>query len=395
MSRRENPRVTVDDNFPVIEFDRLDFPAESYLGHGGFAAVARARHRDWKQEVAVKRLLSQPTEGSERPLLYSEARKLNLGGRSTCIISLLGVCLEPHFAIVMPYMENGSLARLLRDVDVPWALRWRMTHEISLGMTFLHCQNPQILHCDLKAENVLLDDDFHAKISDFGLSKWRTESRVVTSTSPTGATITHAPPEYITDINLVPTTKFDLYSFGVLLWEIITRRKPYENAMNSALIELAVRRGQRPDMGLVPTNVPDVDTVSQLMQTCWSQNPDDRPSFMECEDQLRAVKNNFRKEAFHEAIIYIMEGTEQRNAREAELKAKEKLRDQVKKQARDLRMQRETIQKMEQQHHEQLKQEEGKRHALEKQTNDLKRALVEERAQLQRHQRVRKSIVKF
>ncbi|XP_066264923.1 receptor-interacting serine/threonine-protein kinase 2-like [Branchiostoma lanceolatum] len=271
--------VTDDDNFPVIEYERLDFPTESYLGHGGFAAVAKAHHRDWKQDVAVKRLLPQPTEGSERPLLYSEARKLNLGGRSTCIVSLLGVCLEPHFAIVMPYMENGSLAELLRDVDVPWALRWRMAHEISLGMTFLHCQNPQILHCDLKSENVLLDEDFHVKISDFGLSKWKTTSRVVTSTSPTGATITHAPPEFIIDINSVPNSKFDVYSFGVLLWEIITRRKPYENAMNSALIELAVKTGQRPDLKLVPTNVPEVGTVSQLMQTCWSQNAQDRPTF--------------------------------------------------------------------------------------------------------------------
>ncbi|XP_078583826.1 receptor-interacting serine/threonine-protein kinase 2-like [Branchiostoma floridae x Branchiostoma japonicum] len=301
----DKPSVTVDDNFPVIEFGRLNFPAESYLGHGGFAAVVKGYHRDWKQDVAVKCLLHGKTEGSQQPLLYSEARKLNLGGRSTCIISLLGVCLDPNFAIVMPYMENGSLAGLLRDVDVPWALRWRMAHEISLGMTFLHCQNPQILHCDLKSENVLLDDDFHAKISDFGLSKWRTQSRIVTGTSPTGATITHAPPEFITDINLIPSTKFDVYSFGVLLWEIITRRKPYENAMNSALIKLAVRDGQRPDLRFVPTNVPDVGTVSQLMQRCWRQNPEDRPTFQECEDQLKDVRETFSKETFYAAIIYI------------------------------------------------------------------------------------------
>ncbi|KAI8484969.1 hypothetical protein Bbelb_373760 [Branchiostoma belcheri] len=296
------PSVTVDDKFPIIEFEQLDFPPDCYLGHGGFAAVARAHHLDWKHDVAVKRLLAH---GSEQQLLYSEARKLKLASTSPYVVSLLGVCLEPHFAIVMPYMENGSLARLLRDVDVPWALRWRMAHEISLGMTFLHYQNPQILHCDLKAENVLLDDNFHVKISDFGLSKWRTESRIVTETSPTGATITHAPPEYILDINAVPTDKLDVYSFGVLLWEIITRREPYENTMNSALIEVGVRTGQRPDMRLVPTDVPDLDTVSQLMQKCWSQEQDHRPSFKVCEDQLRVVKNNFSKEDILEAIIFV------------------------------------------------------------------------------------------
>ncbi|XP_035665269.1 leucine-rich repeat and IQ domain-containing protein 4-like [Branchiostoma floridae] len=221
------PSVTVDQKFPIIHFDQLEVGQQSILGRGGFAYVKKARHLDWKQDVAVKCLFTRQIEGSEQELLYSEARKLKLASNSAHVISLLGVCLDPNFAIVMPYMENGSLAGLLRDVDVPWALRWRMAHEISLGMTFLHCQNPQILHCDLKAENVLLDGDFHVKISDFGLSKWKMKSRVVTQTSPEGSTITHAPPEFFLDINLVPTPMFDVYSFGVLLWEIITRAEPY------------------------------------------------------------------------------------------------------------------------------------------------------------------------
>ncbi|XP_066264980.1 leucine-rich repeat and death domain-containing protein 1-like isoform X2 [Branchiostoma lanceolatum] len=295
------PSVTVDRRFPIVEFERLQFL--SILGRGGFAYVKKARHLDWRQDVAVKCLLTREIEGSEQDLLYSEARKLNLGSRSDHVISLLGVCLDPNFAIVMPYMENGSLAGLLRDVDVPWALRWRMAHEISLGMTFLHCQNPQILHCDLKAENVLLDGDFHVKISDFGLSKWKIKSRVVTGTSPDGGTITHAPPEYFLDINLVPTPQFDVYSFGVLLWEIITRAELYGNAVNTALIRLAVTSGQRPDLTLIPTDREDVTSVSELMQTCWSQKPENRPTFQECEDRLRAVTSRSSKEDVLQAII--------------------------------------------------------------------------------------------
>eukprot|EP00058_Branchiostoma_floridae_P003871 XP_002589359.1 hypothetical protein BRAFLDRAFT_77808 [Branchiostoma floridae] len=215
--QRRYPSVTIDKKLPIIEFEHLNFPEKSFLGRGGFAAVEKAYHLDWRRHVAVKRLLTHQITGSEQELLYSEARKLNLGSRSDHVISLLGVCLDPNFAIVMPYMENGSLAGLLRDVDVPWALRWRMAHEISLGMTFLHCQNPQILHCDLKAENVLLDEDFHVKISDFGLSKWRTESGVVTSASPTGGTLTHIPPEcLLVDINtrIIPNATFDVYRWA-------------------------------------------------------------------------------------------------------------------------------------------------------------------------------------
>ncbi|XP_035665256.1 receptor-interacting serine/threonine-protein kinase 2-like [Branchiostoma floridae] len=310
--QRRYPSVTVDRKLPIIEFERLNFPEEPILGRGGFAAVEKAHHLDWRQHVAVKRLLTRKIEGSEQELLYSEARKLNLGSRSDHVISLLGVCLDPNFAIVMPYMENGSLAGLLRDVDVPWTLRWRMAHEISLGMTFLHCQNPQILHCDLKAENVLLDGDFHVKISDFGLSKWRTESGVVTSTSLTGGTVTHIPPEcFLVDINagFIPTAKFDVYSFGVLLWEIITRKTPYNasqpNNVISARIRTTIPMGQRPDLTLIPADREDVTSVSQLMQTCWSQNPEDRPPFNDCADRLRHVKDRFSREEIRQAIITV------------------------------------------------------------------------------------------
>ncbi|XP_078604038.1 uncharacterized protein LOC144877852 [Branchiostoma floridae x Branchiostoma japonicum] len=296
--------VTVDRRFPIITFEQLEF--QSVIGYGGFGAVELAFHREWGQHVAVKRPHGHTVHKSniDKELLYSEARKLNFGSRSDHVISLLGVCLE-NFAIVMPYMENGSLAGLLRDVDVPWALRWRMSHEISLGMTFLHSQNPQILHCDLKTDNVLLDGDFHVKISDFGLSKWSNTTRILTTTSPTGGTITHAPPEYLLDINFIPTDKFDVYSFGVLLWETITRRKPYENAPNSAIISLAVSSGQRPDIALIPTDRSDVEAMSKLMQACWSQEPKDRPSSKDCAEIIRDVKNCFSNEDILQAIIYV------------------------------------------------------------------------------------------
>ncbi|KAI8489387.1 hypothetical protein Bbelb_328300 [Branchiostoma belcheri] len=300
------PSVTVDSKFPIIHYERLE--EQSILGRGGFAYVMKARHLDWRQDVAVKCLWTRELEGSKETEAGQQIRPRHQSA---------GVCLDPNFAIVMPYMENGSLAGLLRDVDVPWALRWRMAHEISLGMTFLHCQNPQILHCDLKAENVLLDGDFRVKISDFGLSKWKIQSRVVTQTSPEGSTITHAPPEYFLDINLAPTPKFDVYSFGVLLWEMLTRADPYGNAINSALIRLAVTSGQRPDMTLVPTEPPDVITVSQLMQTYWSQNPEDRPTFQECEDQLRAVSGRSSKQEILQAIINVQQRKVIRKLQEA------------------------------------------------------------------------------
>ncbi|XP_035662392.1 uncharacterized protein LOC118406448 [Branchiostoma floridae] len=302
------PSVTVDSRLPIIDYEQLDFPGTSLIGQGGFGSVKKAFHRSWRQEVAVKSLTLEIYGTSEQDLLYSEARKLNVGSRSDYVIRLLGICLQPQFAIVMPFMENGSLTELLQNIDVPWALRWRMARETAMGMTFLHSQDPQIIHCDLKAENVLLDRDFHVKISDFGLSKWKMQSRIVTETSPMGGTPTHVPPEFF-DTDAGPTDKTDVYSFGVLLWEIVTRRRPYRDIQGrlniSTPLSCYVTGGGRPDMSLVPTDVPGVDTVNQLMQACWSQSPDDRPSFQECVDKLRDVNDLSSDEDVLEAIISV------------------------------------------------------------------------------------------
>ncbi|XP_035663481.1 receptor-interacting serine/threonine-protein kinase 4-like [Branchiostoma floridae] len=184
---------------------------QDWIGQGGFASVCKSWHREWRMNVAVKFISKLEMAASEQQLLYSEARKLKAASVSPYIIELYGVCLRPHFALVMSYMENGCLGSLLRHVDVPWALRWRMTYEISLAMNFLHCLDPQILHCDLKAANVLLDDDYHVKITDFGLSKWKSRSLVLTTVSPMGTTITHAPPEFLKDVNRLPDASFDVY----------------------------------------------------------------------------------------------------------------------------------------------------------------------------------------
>ncbi|XP_035663101.1 p53-induced death domain-containing protein 1-like [Branchiostoma floridae] len=302
------PSVTVDSRLPIIDYEQLDFPGTSLIGQGAFGSVKKAFYRRWRQEVAVKSLTLEIYGTSEQELLYSEARKLNVGSRSDYVIRLLGICLQPQFAIVMPFMENGSLTDLLQNIDVPWALRYRMARETAMGMTFLHSQDPQIIHCDLKAENVLLDGDFHVKISDFGLSKWKMQSRIVTEKSPMGGTPTHVPPEFF-DTDAGPTDKADVYSFGVLLWEIATRRRPYRDAQGrlniSTPLSCYVTGGGRPDMSLVPTDVPGVDTVNQLMQACWSQSPDDRPSFQECVDQLRDVNDLSSDEDVLEAIINV------------------------------------------------------------------------------------------
>ena len=97
--------------------------------------------------------------------LFEEASFMHRA-RHAFIVPLYGVCIEQHCTgLVMDYMENGSVEDLMKKVkNVPWALRWRILHETALGMNFLHSLDPRIIHHDLKVQNILLDEDFHAKV---------------------------------------------------------------------------------------------------------------------------------------------------------------------------------------------------------------------------------------
>nr|XP_009920916.1 PREDICTED: receptor-interacting serine/threonine-protein kinase 2 isoform X1 [Haliaeetus albicilla] len=136
-------------------------------------------------------------------------------------------------------MTNGSLNQLLhgKDVypDIPWCLRFRILYEIALGVNYLHNMNPPLLHHDLKTQNILLDDEFHVKIADFGMSKWRvismSQSRSETSL-PEGGTIIYMPPEdYNPSQKTRASVKHDIYSYAIIMWEVMSRKQPFEECL--------------------------------------------------------------------------------------------------------------------------------------------------------------------
>uniref|UniRef100_A0A8D0PC94 Protein kinase domain-containing protein n=1 Tax=Sus scrofa TaxID=9823 RepID=A0A8D0PC94_PIG len=140
-----------------------------YLSRGASGTVSSARHADWRIQVAVKHLhIHTPLLDSERNDVLREAEILHKA-RFSYILPILGICNEPEFlGIVTEYMPNGSLNELLHRKneypDVPWPLRFRILHEIALGVNYLHNMNPPLLHHDLKTQNILLDNEFHVKV---------------------------------------------------------------------------------------------------------------------------------------------------------------------------------------------------------------------------------------
>uniref|UniRef100_A0A3B3S0G7 Receptor-interacting serine/threonine-protein kinase 2 n=1 Tax=Paramormyrops kingsleyae TaxID=1676925 RepID=A0A3B3S0G7_9TELE len=300
---------------PVIPYQKLT--DLHYLSRGGFGTVFRAQHCDWRTTVAIKCLkLDSPVGERERNCLLKEAEVLHKA-RFNHIIQIFGVCNEPEFfCIITEYMSNGSLDQLLHEKNLyphlEWSLRLRVLYEIALGVNFLHNMSPPLLHHDLKTQNILLDGEFHVKIADFGLSKWRQLSISKTSGSKgpeMGGTVIYMPPEeYEPSKSRRADVKHDMYSYAIIMWEVLSRRIPFEEAVNPMQIMFSVLRGIRPDTSLdsLPGDIPSREILINLMTCGWTSNPDERPSFLKCLIELEPMLRRFDEIELLEAVLEVM-----------------------------------------------------------------------------------------
>ncbi|XP_032926334.1 receptor-interacting serine/threonine-protein kinase 2 isoform X1 [Catharus ustulatus] len=297
---------------PSIPSSKL--PDLRFISRGAYGTVSAARHADWRVPVALK-CLQGPLLDSDRNHLLKEAEILHKA-RFTYILPILGICNEPEFlGIVTEYMTNGSLNQLLhgKDVypDIPWCLRFRILYEIALGVNYLHNMNPPLLHHDLKTQNILLDEEFHVKIADFGMSKWRVISMSQSrseSSLPEGGTIIYMPPEdYNPSQKTRASVKHDIYSYAVIMWEVMSRKQPFEEVINPLQIMYSVSQGQRLDLseGSLSMDIPHRGLIIRLMESGWAQNPDERPSFLKCLIDLEPVLRTFDEIAVLEAVILL------------------------------------------------------------------------------------------
>ncbi|XP_062341752.1 receptor-interacting serine/threonine-protein kinase 4 isoform X2 [Osmerus eperlanus] len=278
-------------------FDSTEFGSWEKIGSGGFGQVYKVRHVQWKTWLAVKCPPCPYVDDKERAELLEEARKME-AAKFRYILPVYGICGLSQ-GLVMEYMETGSLETLLVAEPLPWELRFRIIHETAVGMNFLHCMNPPLLHLDLKPANILLDAHYHVKISDFGLARWNGLSRA-DDISRDGfcGTIAYLPPESIIEKDRVSDTKHDVYSFSIVIWGILTQKKPYQGDNNILQIMVKVVRGGRPDLGAVPRCRPQAcSEFLNLMQRCWANTPDARPSFQEITSEAEELCSKPQEES--------------------------------------------------------------------------------------------------
>ncbi|KAI7748482.1 hypothetical protein M8C21_009305, partial [Ambrosia artemisiifolia] len=213
--------------FQSISSATNNFASTNKLGKGGFGEVYKGKLVDG-QEVAVKRLSKTSGQGIKE---FKNETELIAKLQHTNLVRLLGCCVEKQEQIlVYEYMPNSSLDSFLFDPTkkglLDWNNRFVIIDGIAQGLLYLHkFSRLRIIHRDLKASNILLDDYLKPKISDFGMAKLFGINESEANTSRVVGTRGYMPPEYLIDGTV--STKIDVFGFGVLLLEIISNKMNY------------------------------------------------------------------------------------------------------------------------------------------------------------------------
>ncbi|AED91858.1 putative serine/threonine-protein kinase PBS1 RLK-Pelle-RLCK-VIIa-1 family [Arabidopsis thaliana] len=211
----------------------MNFHPDTFLGEGGFGRVYKGRLDSTGQVVAVKQLDRNGLQGNREFLV--EVLMLSLLHHPN-LVNLIGYCADgDQRLLVYEFMPLGSLEDHLHDLPpdkeaLDWNMRMKIAAGAAKGLEFLHDKaNPPVIYRDFKSSNILLDEGFHPKLSDFGLAKLGpTGDKSHVSTRVMG-TYGYCAPEYAMTGQL--TVKSDVYSFGVVFLELITGRKAIDSEM--------------------------------------------------------------------------------------------------------------------------------------------------------------------
>ncbi|XP_075890060.1 mitogen-activated protein kinase kinase kinase 11 [Nelusetta ayraudi] len=293
------PAVVGDFDPEPVDFRELSL--QEVIGVGGFGKVYRGT---WRGElVAVKAARQDPDEDISVTAqnVTQEARLFAMLTHPN-IIALKGVCLqEPNLCLIMEYASGGPLSRALAGRRIPPHVLVNWAVQIARGMLYLHNEAiVPVIHRDLKSNNILLAEPIEnecmegltLKITDFGLAReWHKTTKMSTA-----GTYAWMAPEVIKSSTFSKGS--DVWSYGVLLWELLTGEAPYRGIDGLAVAYgVAVNKLTLP----IPSTCPY--PFARLMEECWDQDPHRRPNFGSILTQLTAleqqVKEEMPQESFH------------------------------------------------------------------------------------------------
>ncbi|KAI3735825.1 hypothetical protein L6452_15345 [Arctium lappa] len=225
-------------DLPTLQAATNFFSESNQLGHGGFGPVYKGLLPNG-QEVAIKKLSLSSRQGVRE---FTNEVKLLLKIQHRNLVMLLGCCVDgPEKMLVYEYLPNKSLDYILFDKEKSRSLHWTQRFQIIIGvlrgLLYLHEEAPiRIIHRDIKASNILLDEKLNPKISDFGLARLFPGDDTHVNTFRISGTHGYMAPEYA--IHGYLSVKADVFSFGILVLEIVSGRKVTERQLDSQKSDL-------------------------------------------------------------------------------------------------------------------------------------------------------------
>ncbi|XP_013397693.1 serine/threonine-protein kinase fray1 [Lingula anatina] len=264
------------------------------LGQGGFGAVYKGIYlAHGAKQIAVKVMHTQfiPEGGLLKQIeneLLKEAKNM-YAVRSEHVVAIYGMIVVPEdkeYALVMEFMEHGSLDNLMKKVDynIPWPVRMNMLTHVASGLVWLH--DKKMVHRDIKIQNILVNKHFVCKISDFGIATLQriTQKQFSSRSGGNKGTVTHTAPEFFQNIRTKPSEKTDVFSFGITLYEIVVGCSPYPDSATDEMIVQSLKDGNSPfdeeAIGqLRQQRCPNF--LIELMENCVLKDASKRPLFKE------------------------------------------------------------------------------------------------------------------
>ncbi|CAL4967652.1 unnamed protein product [Urochloa decumbens] len=278
-----------------------NFDKRRELGRGGHGTVYKGIMKD-SRVVAIKRSkvcnTKQKDEFVQEIIILSQINHRN-------VVRLLGCCLEVEIPIlVYEFIPNGTLFQLIHSEGASISLddRLRIAIESAEALAYLHSSAfPSIIHGDVKSSNILLDDKYMAKVTDFGASHMLAKDETQFMTIVQG-TLGYLDPEYLQERQL--TEKSDVYSFGVVILELITRKTAIYSEDSSERKGLAssfmvtMKENKLQDMldkSIVGVGMEPLQAIAELAKKCLSMKGEERPQMTEVVERLKTIRRTWQE----------------------------------------------------------------------------------------------------
>lgn len=285
------------DHLPI---EKIQITQNEPLGEGGFAVVYKGTYEDKDVAIKVIKMQEDGFDGTESDQALRERfadfrHEVSLmnGLYHQNLVELVGLCVNSKSMwMVTEFLPFGNLYSFLHNEKnqsvIDWSLKLKIAFDVAKAMNFLHTTTPCIIHRDLKSPNILMRsenpmDRVVAKVADFGLS-----STLVDSIS--GRDVFN--PKWLAPEVMIKgatyTEKADVYSYGIILWELLTLKDPFEEydfTFESQLEDAIIKDNLRPS---IPKSCPK--EWKELMEECWSGNQKNRPSFFSILNKLKEIQ---------------------------------------------------------------------------------------------------------